>query len=88
MDSTLLKYLVNYGFLFLLLFLFWVAKAGFSIIKIKNNSEIYFLVSVFIFSSVIGLVTGKLGAYPLNLIFYMVLGSISYFLGKRNSINA
>jgi len=87
MDSTLLKYFVNYGLLFVLVFLFWIYQAGISLIKIKDDPEIYFLVSVFVFSIVIGLVTGKLGAYPMNLIFYMDLGAIFYFLGRKRSRN-
>ncbi len=86
MDSSIIKYSLNYGifyivpfisFLMLILFMFIVSPV--------KDTQTY---SIIIFSIVIGLVTGKLGAYPLNLIFYTCIGFISSKIKIINSQGA
>lgn len=80
MDSSLIKYTVNLGLTYLLLFTLIIRQAINKINKINKinieiNNLILFLKIMLIYSIVIGLVTGKLGAFPLNMYFYIGLGS-------------
>lgn len=74
MDSSLIKYSVNYGLLFVFVFVFFV----FFLVGryLKNGRRNAYFISICIFSFFIGLVTGKLGAFPMNMFFYGAVGSI------------
>lgn len=62
MDSTHLKFLVNYGVFYLILLFVY------SILFCKSDSK-----AVLFFCLFLGIMTGKLSAYPLNLIFYIYI---------------
>ena|GEM_PF-6298397 len=69
MDSTLIKYTLNLGMVY-------VALAALLFLQVfkefrKVNKK---LLSIIAFGLAIGCVTGKLGAYPLNQYFYLVAG--------------
>ena len=85
MDSSLLKYLVNYGvsYLFILIFMFYHM---FTLYKRGVDNESGFLISVLIFGFVAGFFTGKLGAFPLNIFFYSSFGAIFLSI-KDKSLN-
>lgn len=67
MDSSLLKYFVNLGSTYLFFFFGLIYYA-------YKNSRYTKYFSVIVFSLVMGMFTGKLGAYPLNLYFYVSMG--------------
>ena len=75
MDSSLIKYVVNYGFIFVLFFVIWCLQILCLMLRNESNAS-KFAVSVFVFSLTVGAVTGKLGAFPLNLLFYMNMGVV------------
>jgi hypothetical protein len=77
MDSTLLKYTVNYGVFFIIPFIVFLYKIFLYFFKIERNIEKK-VFSILVFSLVIGATTGKLGAFPLNFIFYMIFGLFIY----------
>lgn len=84
MDSSLIKYFVNYGFLYFFIFIFIFINTCFIYFKRLNDVSV-FLISVVSFGIVVGFFTGKLGAFPLNLFFYSSLGAIlSLAVGRRS----
>jgi len=85
MDSTLIKYSVNYGILFIIFFILFLFLIFILYINIKNDFDKK-IFSTLIFALVLGAITGKLGAYPLNIIFYMVFGLFIYRLNYINLI--
>jgi len=77
MDSSLLKYTVNYGVFFIIPFIVFLYKIFLYFFKIERNIEKK-VFSILVFSLVIGATTGKLGAFPLNFILYMIFGLFIY----------
>ena len=73
MDSSILKYTMNLGVVFIIIYFTIIAKT-FKGAK-KYNRDIF---SVIIFGLAVGVFTGKLGAYPLNLFFYLLVGYLLY----------
>lgn len=86
MDSSLIKYLVNYGIFFAALLFAFLAICGFLFFKYSRSPTVNYILSIVIFSLVIGLFTGKLGAFPMNLFFYMAVGSVFYILKLKRCI--
>ncbi len=86
MDSSIFKYSLNYGVFYIIPFIcsFMLILFMFLLSSVKD-SQVY---SVIIFSIIIGLVTGKLGAYPLNLIFYSCVGFVCSKIKITNSQGA
>lgn len=80
MDSSLLKYMLNLGLIFCIVY-FIIIHTSYEEIK-KTNSYIFAIV---IFGLCMGLVTGKLGSYPLNQYFYIIVG---YYFLRDNRIAA
>lgn len=76
MDSSLIKYTVNLGLFYILAFL---SLVGYSLVRVNNlridTSHKQLLTSVIVYSLIIGAVTGKLGAFPLNMYFYSAFGA-------------
>jgi len=84
MDSSLVKYFVNYGIVFLILLgSFLVFFTKYSFLKNIPFRERNTIISMFIFSLVMGAVTGKLGAFPLNIFFYMIIGIVIQNLSRN-----
>ncbi len=83
MDSSIIKYTLNYGIFYIVPFICFLLLTLFMFVfSPVKETQIY---SIIIFSIIIGLVTSKMGAYPLNLIFYTCIGFIS---GKIKIINS
>jgi hypothetical protein len=93
MDSSLIKYFVNYGAAYLFIFVaFLVLFIIFSFINIVSSRERNAIMSMLVFSLIMGAVTGKLGAFPLNIVFYVLIGFVikslsRYIAGERNWLN-
>ena len=83
MDSTLIKYSINYGLIFLIPFIVFLGLLLLYYIYLKTdlNKKIF---GTIVFGLIIGALTGKLGAYPLNIIFYMTIGIFIYHLNLVN----
>ena len=80
MDSSFIKMFVNIGVPLSLTYLFYLIKNIFKkkYLSYTNNQEIL-LKRVLILIFLMGLFTGKFGAYPLNMIFFMnILPNKSY----------
>jgi O-antigen ligase len=73
MDSSILKYLVNLGLLFAVIEIVLFVRAYSNCKNINRNIYLYI-----VFGLVIGSVTGKMGAYPLNQYFYTALGYVLF----------
>ena len=76
MDSTIIKYLVNYGLIYLFTILIIILMCIKCFFKFSGRPDVKYLLSLVLFSLVIGSVTGKLGAFPLNMFFYYALGCV------------
>lgn len=86
MDSSFIKYFVNLGvpmaLLYLLIFFISIFKKRF-----KDKEKNVLIMRVLIFAFLMGTVTGKFGAYPLNLIFFMNLMLPKFnFLEKKQLV--
>lgn len=77
MDSSLLKYTLNYGIVFLLSLFLFLFVLGIYYLNIRTALHKKILGTI-VFGLLLGAVTGKLGAFPLNLIFYMSIGVMMY----------
>lgn len=81
MDSSLIKYTVNLGLLFILLWFVIILSAFYRLKKLKgyfssSTTGIFpFIKAVILFAVIIGAFTGKLGAFPLNMYFYSIIGT-------------
>ena len=69
MDSSLIKYLLNLGLIFVVLFFLLLMKTYKTIRKYDRYAYIFI-----IFGLLIGAVTGKLAAYPMNQYFFPLIG--------------
>ena len=78
MDSTILKYTVNYGILYVLGVTFCLAGPFRLFLKQNILPEEKTLISMILFGIIMGCITGKLGAFPLNMFFYLALGALSH----------
>lgn len=88
MDSTIIKYAVNTGIPLVIIWLIFLFSPIFKR-KLKNNyiTTVYF--TVLIVSVATGLVTGKLGAFPLNFYLFLILGfSYSKSLTGSNDVKS
>lgn len=74
MDSSIIKYFLNLGFIYIVTFFTMIAKL---FINSKKSRNVF---AVILFGLSIGAVTGKLGAYPMNQYFYFVTGF--YLMGN------
>jgi len=75
MDSSLLKYAVNSGVPMLIFLLIYSA------FLIKTSKNAFYKVhaaSICIFGLIMGILTGKLGSYPINYFLYVFLGMVAY----------
>lgn len=85
MDSTIIKYLTNLGLFYytlLLIFTLNIIKDILYIMK-KCWNKYNYMLSILSFSLIIGCFTGKLGAFPLNLYFFVLIGYIIKLKGEN-----
>ena len=76
MDSSIIKYVVNYGLFFVLIAIWLLYRAYIFSVRSTDKRNTNVVMGVFYASLIFGLLTGKLGAFPLNIIFYMTIGII------------
>ena len=91
MDSSILKYTINYGVLFFPILLSWLFLLQHSYSKSFQPMHLKpFIFYLIVFALINGLVTGKLGAYPLNFYFYTSLGIVatSYSRSLKSSAHS
>jgi hypothetical protein len=87
MDSSLIKYLVNYGVFFAIVLLGLLIFCVILFFKNRGSPMVTYFLSIISFCLVVGSVTGKLGAFPMNLFFYMAVGSGFYLLIPKRGVN-
>lgn len=80
MDSTLIKYCVNLGLIFMII-LFLIIISAYNKVQKTDNRGLF---SVVIFGFFMGCITGKLGAYPLNQYVYTTIG---YCLFQNSNVS-
>ncbi|MGR5078517.1 O-antigen ligase family protein [Photobacterium swingsii] len=82
MDSSFIKYVVNTG---VPIFVAGIIVVSLTLIKSKRaRSERCLVLAILSFSAVMGAVTGKFGAYPINYMVYICIGLSCHYIRKAD----